>query len=156
MSFVLIVLLALLCALCMNVGQTSNGTPGVIATVIFFPACIVLYISPSLVAKSKGHAQIKAIAVLNLLLGWTFLGWVGALVWAYSRSSTSSMEDTVAQQAAIVDDYIPIPNRREAVSCPTEPTIRYCPYCAEEIRQEAIKCKHCGSDVSFKNDWPGS
>ena len=22
-----------------------------------------------------------------------------------------------------------------------------CPYCAEEIRQEAVKCKHCGSEI---------
>ncbi|WP_241596007.1 hypothetical protein [Rosenbergiella epipactidis] len=23
-----------------------------------------------------------------------------------------------------------------------------CPFCAESVRKEAIKCKHCGSDVS--------
>ncbi|WP_373857248.1 zinc ribbon domain-containing protein [Klebsiella variicola subsp. variicola] len=22
-----------------------------------------------------------------------------------------------------------------------------CPFCAEPIRKEAIKCKHCGSDI---------
>lgn len=34
--------------------------------------------------------------------------------------------------------------------------IRRCPYCAEEVRAEAIKCKHCGSILSQRrpvSDW---
>jgi phage shock protein PspC (stress-responsive transcriptional regulator) len=33
---------------------------------------------------------------------------------------------------------------------------RLCPYCAEEVRIEAIKCKHCGSFLALRgspNDW---
>jgi phage shock protein PspC (stress-responsive transcriptional regulator) len=31
-----------------------------------------------------------------------------------------------------------------------------CPYCAEEVRIEAVKCKHCGSFLGLRgspNDW---
>jgi hypothetical protein len=27
------------------------------------------------------------------------------------------------------------------------PTIKVCPFCAEEVKSAAIKCKHCGSDI---------
>ena len=33
---------------------------------------------------------------------------------------------------------------------------RPCPYCAEDVRVEAIKCKHCGSFLALRgspNDW---
>jgi len=43
---------------------------------------IVLYIVPTVVALARKHRQIGAIFILNLFLGWTVLGWVGALVWA--------------------------------------------------------------------------
>lgn len=41
-----------------------------------------VYIFPYLVALVRRHHQRNAIFVLNLLLGWTVLGWVIALVWS--------------------------------------------------------------------------
>ena len=43
-----------------------------------------LYILPTIAACLLQHNQIYAIGVLNLLLGWTLLGWIGALVWAFT------------------------------------------------------------------------
>jgi len=41
-----------------------------------------LYLLPTLVAWFQQHPQLYAIAALNLLLGWTLVGWIGALVLA--------------------------------------------------------------------------
>lgn len=43
---------------------------------------IILYFVPTLVAMCKGHDNVSAVGALNLFLGWTFIGWVLALVWA--------------------------------------------------------------------------
>ena len=47
---------------------------------------LAFYLLPSLVARSRKHHQGRAIFVLNLLLGWTGIGWVIALVWAYTAT----------------------------------------------------------------------
>ena len=39
---------------------------------------------PVSVAVKRGHPNAAAIFILNLLLGWTFLGWVAALVWSFT------------------------------------------------------------------------
>lgn len=44
---------------------------------------VFIYFLPSVVAWDKRNRG--AIFMLNLLLGWTVLGWVGALVWAMTH-----------------------------------------------------------------------
>ena len=40
------------------------------------------YFFPTVVANVRKHNHIMAIFCVNLFLGWTFIGWVVALVWA--------------------------------------------------------------------------
>lgn len=41
-----------------------------------------LYFLPTVIAGARGHHQLGAIAVIDIFLGWTFLGWVVALAMA--------------------------------------------------------------------------
>lgn len=45
-------------------------------------AAIGLYFLPFALAKYRKHHQSDAILLVNLLLGWTVLGWIAALIWA--------------------------------------------------------------------------
>ena len=50
---------------------------GVLASSVFL---LPLYVLPTILAWKKTHRI--PILLLNLLLGWTLLGWIEALVWA--------------------------------------------------------------------------
>jgi Superinfection immunity protein len=55
-------------------------------TIILIVTTIGLYFMPAYIAVMGGHKQRMAIFVVNLFLGWTLLGWVGALVWAFTKT----------------------------------------------------------------------
>jgi len=85
------------------------------------------YFLPTLISWIRKHPNQTSIAILNLFLGWTFIGWVVALVWAVGAINRYA-------------DDLPIletPQRRE----------RDGPFCAEPILANAKVCKHCGRDV---------
>jgi hypothetical protein len=44
--------------------------------------CVLIYFLPWLVAWARKHPHVVAIFFLNLFLGATGIGWVGALIWA--------------------------------------------------------------------------
>lgn len=45
----------------------------------------VLYFTPTGIAALRAHPNTIAIGMLNLFLGWTFVFWVGALVWSFMK-----------------------------------------------------------------------
>lgn len=57
-----------------------------------FLVCVLVmfaYLIPAIVASSRKHTNAPAIIILNLLLGWTFIGWAIALVWAFTATSNT-------------------------------------------------------------------
>ena len=54
--------------------------PGVFG--IFLIVLIFLYFVPSIIAFRRKHRNRWAILALNTVLGWSFVGWVGCLIWA--------------------------------------------------------------------------
>lgn len=70
------------------------------SALVIFLIILCLYLFPSIIASNRRHNNASAITVLNIFLGWTFLGWVISLVWALtdnvetpSNSSPPSLEE---------------------------------------------------------------
>jgi hypothetical protein len=57
----------------------------------------LLYVLPSLIAWKRKHKSTGGIVALNVLTGWTFIGWLIALVWSLS----SPRDVIVVQQLAV-------------------------------------------------------
>lgn len=62
-----------------------------VGTVIFVSIFgILLYFVPSFVAWKRKHRQLVPIILVNVFFGWSLLGWVAALVWAFMNPSSAT------------------------------------------------------------------
>jgi len=50
----------------------------------WFFAAFIVYFIPLIVAHIRKHENIFAISILNIVLGWTLIGWLAALLWAFN------------------------------------------------------------------------
>ena len=62
----------------------ATNQSGVLGGIILI-GLILVYFLPFMIAKKTNHPRSTPIFALNLLLGWTFIGWVVALVWSLSH-----------------------------------------------------------------------
>lgn len=103
---------------------------GEFITFTFFLAAPALYLLPTFEAWNKSHPNLTSIALVNLFLGWSLIGWVVAMAWAFKRPESPAT-----------------PTQVIASPKPAAHDTKACPFCAEQILVAAIKCKHCGSDI---------
>jgi hypothetical protein len=66
---------------------------GEIISIIFITS-MAIYFLPSIIAFSRHKKNSVAIFVLNLLLGWSFIGWAAALIWALVNDETGPQAKT--------------------------------------------------------------
>lgn len=50
-----------------------------------FAIVLACYLLPTITAAIRSHHNGMAIFLLNFFLGWSFIGWVVALVWAFTK-----------------------------------------------------------------------
>lgn len=85
----------------------SPPTAGDLLFVVLFVsfgalAGITVYFLPALLARSTHQRHV--IFWLNLLLGWTILGWVGAFLWAISSPATQVSKAGGPKLAAVPNE----------------------------------------------------
>lgn len=92
---------------------------------IFWLVSLFLYFLPSFLARHK--SSFTSILILNILAGWTFIGWIIALVWALS----SDPQRPVAPQAQ--------------PSQPAAAASFFCSACGRPCPSGARFCSSCGA-----------
>lgn len=55
----------------------------VVALIVIVVVAALLYFVPTIVAFARKHANVGPIAVINVFLGWTLVGYAVALAWAF-------------------------------------------------------------------------
>jgi len=99
---------------------------------IFWLISLFLYFLPAFLARNKPN--FTGVLLLNLLAGWTFIGWIIALVWALSGPSQAQ---TVAPAPAQPVSAAPAP--------PPAGATFFCSACGKPCVAGAGFCSSCGA-----------
>lgn len=56
-----------------------------VLSIIVIMLMFIAYFAPTIAATAFDHKNIAPIIIINVLLGWTLIGWVVALAWAFKK-----------------------------------------------------------------------
>lgn len=95
----LVIIVGLLIFLSLSGLYVENEALGIIATMckmfLIFAIGLFVYFLPTYIANSRKHNNFVPICIANLFLGWTFIGWVAALVWSTTDNVTRRDSQTI-------------------------------------------------------------
>lgn len=69
---------------------------------------VAIYFLPTFVGYKKNN--FNAIFILNLLLGWTLIGWVVALVWASTKEKSNLVLDKMESKKSFSSQLLELKN----------------------------------------------
>lgn len=127
---------------------------------------VMIYFFPSFIGRK--HRERLSILILNLFLGWSFLGWVIALIWAVTKdpiflveppqlslqlrelgelhkSGVLEAKEFKRLKTQMIQDYANGPSSKKTAPY----VIRKCPHCSREYQfppkliGKAALCKNC-------------
>ena len=67
---------------------------------------LAIYIIPSIIAIIRRPVRWKMAVAINLILGWTVVGWIVAMVLAFGRSENGLDNTTIKSQARAIEDAV--------------------------------------------------
>ena len=100
-GLVIVVLILVGLQIAVSMGDTTWGEIwGLALFALFMGLAVAGYFLPSIIAGRRKHHNLGAIIAVNLLLGWSLIGWIVALVWSLTDPSpTVRLQQPVQQWA---------------------------------------------------------
>src|SRR6185437_15385625 len=63
--------------------QTALSTiQGLILSACLVAVCVSFYLLPFIIGRRRDISTVGALFIVNLIFGWTLVGWFGCLLWA--------------------------------------------------------------------------
>ena len=103
------------------------------------------YFLPTIFAVASKKKNASAIFFTNLLLGWTVIGWIIALIWANMHEEPAGEQPSPSNYAIDASKFKrpEIPTRLES-----KRTDYICPNCNFELVERGDGyCRHCGGEL---------
>ena len=72
-----------------------------IAIFLLVIIALSLYLLPTIIATARKHSNAMSIFILNLFLGWTFLGWIIALIWSFAADTKEAVINALQEYKEI-------------------------------------------------------
>ena len=88
---------------------TTSGSGVAVRIVTGILLGTAMYCVPSIIALLRKHPQKGAIIALNILVGWTFVGWIIAFVWALTNQAQPTQ--VIVQTYPPPPGYYPTPEQ---------------------------------------------
>ena len=84
---------------------------------------VVLYFLPTIIVVKRQSASVTPVVLVNLLLGWTIIGWIIALIWSLSAKGVD--------QGPATGSAPPL-----------------CAQCGKQSQGGSKFCAHCGAAIA--------